>query len=138
MECGSSEGVEPEQDQCKRTVQLTAKALANKIEQLQKERKRNVNVIKSSIPTIKELMQRNENISAVRSELESLVQVFDEAIKLHDSVIPLLPSDEQTKQKDWFSSVYKHSDAFIKDTKQWIRGIESSSDKVQDQPLESA
>lgn len=67
---------------------------ANKIEQLQKERKQNVNVIKSSIPAIKELMQQNENILAVRIELESLVQVFEEAIELHDSVIPLLPSDE--------------------------------------------
>lgn len=67
----SSEDVEPEQDKGKRKVQLTAKALANKIEQLQKERKRNVNVIKSSIPAIKELMQRNENVSAVRIELES-------------------------------------------------------------------
>ncbi len=66
------------------------------------------------------------------------MQVFEEAIKLHDSVIPLLPSDEQTKQNDWFSSIYKYSDAFVKDTKQWISGIESSSDNAQDQPLESA
>lgn len=39
--------VEPEQDKCKRKVQLTAKALTYKLEQLQKEQKRNVNVIKS-------------------------------------------------------------------------------------------
>ncbi len=96
-----------------------------------------MNVIKSSIPAIKELMQRNENVLAVRIELESLVHVFEEAIKHHDSVIPLLPSDEQTKQNDWFSSVYKHSDTLIKDAKQWIRGIESLSDEAQDQPLES-
>lgn len=37
------------------------------------------------------------------------------------------------------SQVYiKYNDAFIKDTKQWISGIESSSDNAQDQPLESA
>lgn len=35
----SSKNAEPEQDQCKRKVQLTAKALANIVEQLQKERK---------------------------------------------------------------------------------------------------
>lgn len=35
----SSENAEPEQVQCKRKVQLTAKALANIVEQLQKERK---------------------------------------------------------------------------------------------------
>jgi len=65
METGAD--VEPEKDACKRKVQLTAKALAYKLEQLQKERKRNVNVIKSSIPSIKELMLKNENVPAVQS-----------------------------------------------------------------------
>lgn len=97
-----------------------------------------MNLIKSSILTIKELMQRNENVSAVWVELESLLQVSEEAIKHHDSVIPLLPTDEQTKQNDWFSNVYKHSDVFIKDTKQWISVIESSTNNTQDQPMESA
>lgn len=51
--------VEIEQETSKRKVQLTAKALSNKIEQLQKERKRKVNEIKSVIPKIKKLMLRN-------------------------------------------------------------------------------
>lgn len=86
--------VELESDKCRRKVQLTAKALTYKLEQLQKERKRNVNVIKSSIPAIKELTLKNENVSAVQSELEALGQTFKETVKLHDSVIPLLPIDE--------------------------------------------
>lgn len=89
-------------------------------------------MIKSSIPAIKELMLKNA-FAAVQSELETLVQTFKETVKLHDSVIPLLPSDEQIKQNEWFSSIYKHSDAFIKETKQWINGIEMSSDDKQDQ-----
>lgn len=45
----------------KRNVKLTAKALANKLESLQKERKTHVNKLKGLIPAMKELMKRNEN-----------------------------------------------------------------------------
>lgn len=41
----------------KRNVKLTAKALANKVENLQKEHKANVNKIKGLIPAMKELMK---------------------------------------------------------------------------------
>ena len=45
-----------EMDCGKRGTKLTAKALANKIENLQKERKSNVNKMKGLIPEMKSLM----------------------------------------------------------------------------------
>lgn len=135
IETGADVVLEP--DKCRRKVQLTAKALTYKLEQLQKERKRNVNVIKSSIPAIKELTLKNENVSAVQSELEALGQTFKETVKLHDSVIPLLPIDEQIKQNEWFSSIYKYSDEFIKETNEWIHGIKKGHEDNQDQQLKT-
>lgn len=48
--------VELEQDRCKRKVQITAKTLTNK-------RKRCVNVIKSSVPAIEELVLKKDDLN---------------------------------------------------------------------------
>lgn len=41
----------------------------------------------------------------------------DDAGKLHDSVIPLLP---QEKQNVWYSSICKHNIGFVDEMKKWL------------------
>ena len=53
------------QDMGKRKVILTEKTLANKIESIQKERKRKVDEIKTVISSMKELMKDGKHVSAV-------------------------------------------------------------------------
>jgi len=47
-------------------------------------------VIRSAIPAIKELMLKNDNVSAVQSEIETLVQTFEETVKLESDSHPLI------------------------------------------------
>ena len=112
MECG------------KRKVQLTAKALVNKIEKLQRERKRTVNKIKGLIPQMKSFMKKRENVSHVQPLLESLIQLCENANMSHNMLIPLLPEDEQRKQNEWFSSIVKYSNTFKGHVEQWLSGPE--------------
>lgn len=104
----------------KRNVKLTAKALACKVENLQKERKTHVNKMKGLIPDIKELMKRKENVQEVKVQLQTLTQLLDTAVNLHQTIIPLLPEDEKTKQNDWFSSIERYSRRFKNDVAWWL------------------
>lgn len=55
----------------KRLISLTEKALANKIETIQTDRKRHVNKMKSVIMSLKELMKDDKNHSQVKNSLMS-------------------------------------------------------------------
>lgn len=104
----------------KREVKLTAKALAIKIEKLQKERKVLVDKIKALIPAIKELMKRKENVHQVQQQIQTLIQLHDTAIELHKSLIPLLPESEQILQKEWFLSIESYTNVFKDNVTQWL------------------
>lgn len=103
----------------KRCVKLTAKAWANKVESLQKDRRTHMNKMKGLIHAMKELMKRNENAQELKSELQTLTHL-DTAVNLHRSIIPLLPEDEKVRQNDWFSSIESYSSAFKNDVIQWL------------------
>lgn len=107
----------------KRKSILTEKALVNKIESIQKERKRKVDQIKHVISSTKELMKDEKNVSVVKSQLDTIVQLYENAAALHDSLLPLLPSDEQKRQNEWFSKVHKNKVGFVDDMEAWIKGI---------------
>lgn len=114
MECG------------KRQTKLTAKAWAHKIEKLQHERKITVNKMKVLIPEMKALMKQKENASHVQCHMDRLIQLCENATKLHDELIPLLVEDEQNKQNEWFSSIMKYSNAFKEDVHKWLSESEGS------------
>lgn len=96
----------------KQKIKLTAKALANKIESLQKERKAYVDKIKCLIPAMKELMKRKENVQEVRTQLKILTQYLDTAVNLHQTLILLLPEDEKVKQNESFLSAENYYGTF--------------------------
>lgn len=86
----------------KRQSKLTAKAFEQKLEKLQDERKAKVKRMKNTIKQITELMKNVENAEKVRSCLDNVSSLFNEASQLHDEVILMVPSEEQEKQNAWF------------------------------------
>ena len=86
----------------KRQVKPTVKALALKIEGIQKERQTKIKKLKGLMNTINDLM---ENIKAIQSHLENCQALFKDATQLHNTVMPVLPQEEQTKQHTWFTKV---------------------------------
>lgn len=105
----------------KRKIILTEKAMMNKIESIQKERKRKVDEIKRLILSLKELMRDEKNVSLVKSQLDVLMQLSVDATALRESLILLIPTDEQQKQNEWFSKVNKHKEGCIKDVEAWFK-----------------
>uniref|UniRef100_A0A8C8DI38 Uncharacterized protein n=1 Tax=Oryzias sinensis TaxID=183150 RepID=A0A8C8DI38_9TELE len=108
----------------KRLIKPTAKALANKIEKLQHERKIAVNKMKSLIPEMKSLMKTKENVSHVQSCFKKLNQFCVTAIASHDVLMPLLMEDEQNGQNEWFDSIMTYANAFKEDVERWLSGSE--------------
>ncbi len=111
----------------KRERKLTEKALVNKIEKLQKERKRVVDQIKGLIPKMKRFMKQREGVSQVRKCLGDLNTLCGNATTTHNELLPLLPEDELIKHKEWFSSIMNYSNTFQKETQQWIMETEQKS-----------
>lgn len=99
----------------KRSAKLTAKALAFKMETLQKERKAHVNKIKGLTRDIKELMNKDDNAKAVLLNLEKLNDLYKNAKAVHDAFILLIPKDEQDAHIDWFGRITKCNDDFVED-----------------------
>lgn len=104
----------------RRERKLTAKAWEFKIESLQRDRKSKVNKIKNVIASMKEFMQNDENSAKVYSLLETLKLLRDDCNVLHESVIPLLPAEEQIKQNEWYGSILRFNKGFIEDVEQWL------------------
>lgn len=119
----------------KRVSKPTVKVLANHIESLQKQRKTNVNKMKGLIPKIKNLMTRNENASQVQMLFETLVELCENANKLHDMLIPLLPEDEQEKQNEWFLNVMKYTDTFKDAVLKWLKTLEENVTPIQSETV---
>lgn len=116
----NSEEMEHSANSGKRENKPTAKAMVAKIEAIQRDRKSKVNKVKNVIVSMKELMKCNYNASQVCSMLETILRLMDDASVLHRNLIPLLPPEEQTKQIEWFDSVSKCYNVFVKDVEQWM------------------
>lgn len=117
----------------KREIKLTQKALLNKIERLQQDRKRVVNEIKGLIPKTKELMKHKESVLQVKQCLTTLNKLCGNAVREHEELLPLIPEEEITRQDEWFTSIMKYSSEFKTQTEQWISEIEGTQSASQNQ-----
>ncbi len=115
----------------KREPKPTAKAVALKIETLQKDRKAKVNQMKHMILSMKDLLKYDGNAPEVCSMLGSLKCLKDDASVLHKEVLPFLPPAEQDKQNEWFYLVCKHNDGFVEDVERWLNETKNLSQTVQ-------
>uniref|UniRef100_A0AAZ1XPU5 CCHC-type domain-containing protein n=1 Tax=Oreochromis aureus TaxID=47969 RepID=A0AAZ1XPU5_OREAU len=127
-----------DEDGKKRQLKPTAKALENQIERLQTERHTKVNKIKKVIKVIKELKQSEDSVSTVQAQLENLSVLLNEATCLHETLLPLLPQEEQEKQTAWFISVRAHNTEFMEEIKRWLhdaKGNPQSKNQVSELDL---
>ena len=107
-------------DETKRESKLTVKALANKIETLQKERKTIVN-------KMKEVTKQTKRSNAMWWKCQTSEMSTGNANKngswMHSvtpNLIPLIPEEEHTKQNEWFNKVLKNNAGFIEDGNRWL------------------
>lgn len=114
----------------KRKTILTEKALANKIESIEKERKRKVDEIKRLISSTRELTKDEKNVSLVKSQVDVIVQLLDNATALHDSLLLLIPSDEQKVQNEWFLKISKYKEGFLQDVEAWFKATSGRPGKA--------
>ena len=123
------ESLNANEDSEKRQVVLTAKAYAHKIEGIQKERQTKVNKLKSIVKLIKGLMQdkKEQNIQTIQSHLENCDALFKDANQLHNTVMPMLPQEEQDKQSAWFTSIRAHKVSFIDEVTKWLSDVKAQA-----------
>ena len=86
------------EDESRRTVKLTVKALACKIEKVQKDRSSCVAKMKELTKEVKGLMKNDGNENDVQSAMGKLNNVYENAKGAHDSLIELIPQGEQENQ----------------------------------------
>ncbi|CAL9682044.1 unnamed protein product [Knipowitschia caucasica] len=104
----------------KRQSKLTFKAFEQKLERLQHDRKVKVKQIKMTTREMTELMKNAVNTEKVRSCIENVSTLFNEASKLHDEVISMVPSDEQEQQNAWFVNVEEHKATCVEEANKWL------------------
>lgn len=105
----------------RRTVKLTAKALACKIEKVQKDRHSYVKQMKELRATMRELMKVDEcDVQKdVKSSMEKLNDLYKNA-KAEHALIVLIPKEELENQTIWFEHVKKYHNDFMEDVRFWL------------------
>lgn len=57
--------------------------------------------------------------------MERILYLCEEAKGAHDSLVPLMPTEESEKQNTWFSAKMLVENCFIDDVKQWLSNNEN-------------
>lgn len=112
----------------KRSVKLTQKALWDKIESLQRDRKAKLNNLSKLKVTIVNLMGGKEYVNEVKCTFDKYQGLCDEAKQMHETLLGLLPSDEATKHDVWFKAKMLNVTDFIVKVKQWLVNVQSCLD----------
>lgn len=116
----------------KRVVKLTAKALADKIETLQSDRKAKLNRASVKRKSIQCFISQGDK-TQVLNVLEELIEVCDEAKCMHTLLLGMLPCDEGEKHETWFKAKMMFNDECIADAELWVSSYEGNVyEKVED------
>lgn len=108
----------------KRVIKLTAKALAEKLEKLQDERKTKLNKASNLRKRLSELMQEGKN-TEVQCSLDHLVELCGEATCVQDSLMALMGLlDEKDKRDIWFKAKMISNNECISHVKRCLTGVE--------------
>lgn len=105
--------------QTKRVSKLSAKALAQKLERLQNDRKNKLNKAANLRETVQCLMQKCK-VSEVQNGLDSFIKLCDEIRSIHGFLLGLLPQEEKDRHETWFKAKMMFNDEFIVKTRGWL------------------
>jgi len=114
------ERIEVESVKEKRRIKLTPKALLEKLEALQKTRTTKVKKANNLMVIIKDFMLNREYEKEVQCSFGKFIRLCDEAREVHNSVMVLLPNDEQEKQQTWFNGKMLIFSGFKDDVQKWL------------------
>lgn len=104
----------------KRTVKLTAKALLDKIDNLQRGRKSKLNKLAKLNVSIGDLMNDKNNVNEVKSAFEKYLGLCDETKQTHVTFLGLIPDEEATKHEIWYQAKMLNVNAFIAEVGKWL------------------
>ena len=113
----------------KRVVKLTAKALAEKLDKLQTDRKAKLNKANFIRKSIRNYMVKNER-TQVDNDLNELIDLCNEIKYIHESLLQLLPSDEKEKHVIWFKAKMLSNDECIANANVWMSCSNSQDGNV--------
>lgn len=116
----------------KRPVKLTVKALEEKILSHQKERNLRIKKLYKLRKEVEQLMLSKENVSDVQIIYDTFLKLSVETTELHESLKPLLPKEEMSKQNQWFEFEMNSNTEIIKRIKEWLLDIKEQSKGVDD------
>lgn len=100
-------------------TKLTAKALVNKIDSLQNERKSMLNKAVRIRGSLQSLMKRGK-IAQVHGTLDELIHLSDNVKCVNDSLLVLLPVEESEKHEIWFNAKMLSINECISEVKTWV------------------
>ena len=110
-------GTEPLREE--RVVKLTAKALAEKCDRFQVDRKAKLNIAASLRNSIRGFMVKNE-VTNVQNGLIELLHVCNEAKCVHANLLGFISPDEKEKQETWFKAKMIPNNECISETEMWV------------------
>ena len=87
----------------KRTVKLTHKPFVEKLDKLQNLRNDKLSKVKNIRKVTEEHMHKR-SVAEVKIALEKILYLCEEAKNAHDSLVPLMPTEESAKQNTWFAA----------------------------------
>lgn len=113
--------VENEPEREKRPVKLTAKALVEKLDTLQKLRKAKLNKAQKLKESInKQMCDDNEYKPEIRLVFEDFKRLCSEAKDTHESLLVILPVEECEKHDIWFKAKMISNNEFLERTNKWL------------------
>lgn len=108
----------------RREVKLTSKALTEKIDNLQKERKAKLNKLPKLKQAIAELIRDKEHVKEVKCAFEKYTVLCDEAKRVHVTLLGYLPTTEATKQEIWYQAKMLNVNDFIAVVSKWLTEVQ--------------
>ena len=115
------EGEGAQQVQAKRIPTLSEKGLAMQVERCQKKLKAKSVQVGKCMENIKVLIKSVENVKVVQSELNKLMDCFDEMTDVHNEFMMFnMPEEEVTKQCDWYDKKQTKYCDFIAEVRKWL------------------
>lgn len=119
-------GVEERGAVKKRTIKLTPKALMEKIDNLQMERKTKLNKLSNLRKTIVDLMNDKDYVNEVKCTFNKYNNLCDETKHVHVNLLGVLPKDEAAKHEIWYKAKMLNINDFIANVNKWLAETQSS------------
>lgn len=120
----------------KRTVQLTGKGLAEKLDRLQNTRKSKLNKAGKIRDEIKDLISNGDRTNVLNA-FDELKNVCEDAKGLHQTLLCLLSNEEGNKHEIWFTAKMLPNNECFSNVNQWLSQTETNHEDEEVTPADS-